>query len=329
MAPTTRRSSGERSQDPNLRRVVMSEVGEALQTMIPELFKQMKVELKIELGQMMDERITALGANHNQGPWRANTIPEEELNDMTWNDFKTRFSEQFAPQIEVKQVTKEFHDMKQTIESVNEITDKFLEKTLFSPQYVADVAMKLFHYTDMLKPDIRAFIAPARCKTLAEAIEIARTRELDLDRKRKTAPSHELPRRRFTPQDVPFKSRPSPNPSHLNRFTIAFVVSNRLRCQYDGRASPPRRYPLPLPSLINVTQASVVATLSQPSPITIVVSTLSPSPAPSPSHLHALPFSHLLPDSPSSELSVNLASSVTPPSLNPQNLVNKNGLLKA
>ncbi|XP_024965965.1 uncharacterized protein LOC112506177 [Cynara cardunculus var. scolymus] len=258
MAPTTRRSSGESSQDPNLRRVLMFEVGEALQTMIPELFEQMKAELKIELGQMMDERITTLGANHNKGLGRANvlrdfmacnppnfkgqkdpletnqvlyattllqgtakiwlnltckTIPEEELNAMTWNDFKTRFSKQFVPQIEVEQVTKEFLDMKQTTESVNEITDKFMEKALFCPQYIADETMKLFRYTEMLKPEIRSFVALARCKTLAEAIEIARAQELDLDIKRKTAPSHEA--MHLTRNSNPLNQRTKTN--HLNQ----------------------------------------------------------------------------------------------------------------
>ncbi|KVI11122.1 Retrotransposon gag protein [Cynara cardunculus var. scolymus] len=270
MAPTTRRSSGESSQDPNLRRVLMFEVGEALQTMIPELFEQMKAELKIELGQMMDERITTLGANHNKGLGRANvlrdfmacnppnfkgqkdplesafrtsfcpaanqvlyattllqgtakiwlnltckTIPEEELNAMTWNDFKTRFSKQFVPQIEVEQVTKEFLDMKQTTESVNEITDKFMEKALFCPQYIADETMKLFRYTEMLKPEIRSFVALARCKTLAEAIEIARAQELDLDIKRKTAPSHEA--MHLTRNSNPLNQRTKTN--HLNQGT--------------------------------------------------------------------------------------------------------------
>ena len=54
-------------------------------------------------------------------------------NGMTWEQFTELFREQYMPQIEVERLTIEFLSLVQTTESVNEITDKFLERSLFCP----------------------------------------------------------------------------------------------------------------------------------------------------------------------------------------------------
>ncbi|KAJ9558865.1 hypothetical protein OSB04_013479 [Centaurea solstitialis] len=106
---------------------------------------------------------------------------EEQINAMTWDEFKVLLDEQFAPRIEKQRITSEFLNLAQTTETVNEITDQFLEKSLFCPDYVNTEEMKMFRYQGVLKPEIQEFVATARCKTFNDMVDVARTRELFLE----------------------------------------------------------------------------------------------------------------------------------------------------
>ena len=55
---------------------------------------------------------------------------------MTWSDFVTMFRDEFSPAVEIQQLAREFLDMRQTTESVAEITAKFKERALLIPPYV-------------------------------------------------------------------------------------------------------------------------------------------------------------------------------------------------
>ena len=44
---------------------------------------------------------------------------------MTWSEFVTRFRDKFSPAVEIQQLGNDFLDMRQTTESVAEITAKF------------------------------------------------------------------------------------------------------------------------------------------------------------------------------------------------------------
>ena len=69
---------------------------------------------------------------------------EEQVDRMTWEQFTELFREQYMPQIEVERLTSEFLSLVQTTESINEITDKFLERSLFCPEYIANERMKMY-----------------------------------------------------------------------------------------------------------------------------------------------------------------------------------------
>lgn len=60
---------------------------------------------------------------------------------MTWSDFVTRFKAEFALAVELQQLAREFLDMRQTTETVAEITTKFRERALLVPQYAGDEEM--------------------------------------------------------------------------------------------------------------------------------------------------------------------------------------------
>ncbi|KAJ9556417.1 hypothetical protein OSB04_011031 [Centaurea solstitialis] len=103
---------------------------------------------------------------------------------MTWEEFKVMFNEQFAPRIEKERITAESLKLTQTTETVNEITDQFLEKSLFCPNYVSNEAMKMYLLGingGVFKPDIREFVATTMCKSFNQMVEIAQARELYLE----------------------------------------------------------------------------------------------------------------------------------------------------
>ena len=106
---------------------------------------------------------------------------EAEIEAMTWDDFKELFKEQYVPQIEIERITGEFLNMVQTTETVNEITDKFLEKSLFCPEYVANEKMKMYRYMNVLRIDIREFVTTSRCQDLNQMMEVAWAWELYLE----------------------------------------------------------------------------------------------------------------------------------------------------
>ena len=68
------------------------------------------------------------------------------------------FREEFAPAVKEPQLAREFLDIRQTPETVTEITAKFRERALL-PQYAADEEMRKPCYHDMLRSDIREFVS--------------------------------------------------------------------------------------------------------------------------------------------------------------------------
>ena len=77
---------------------------------------------------------------------------------MTWSDFVSKFWEEFVPAVEGHQLVSEFLDMRQTTETVAEITAKFRERSLLVPQYAGDEEMKKTGYHDMLRADIQKYV---------------------------------------------------------------------------------------------------------------------------------------------------------------------------
>ena len=100
---------------------------------------------------------------------------------MMWSDFVTHFRAEFAPTVELQQLAREFLDMRQTMETVAEITPKFWERALLVPQYAGDKDMWKTRYHDMLRADIREHVIFSACPTLDSMIARAREREIDLE----------------------------------------------------------------------------------------------------------------------------------------------------
>ena len=93
--------------------------------------------------------------------------------EITWDDYFQRFQREFVPAIEVKQLAREFQDLRQTIETLAVITAKFRDIVLLVPQYAANEVMRKMRYHDMLIDDSREFVSFSGCKTLNDMIEKA------------------------------------------------------------------------------------------------------------------------------------------------------------
>ncbi|KAJ9561958.1 LOW QUALITY PROTEIN: hypothetical protein OSB04_007118 [Centaurea solstitialis] len=106
----------------------------------------------------------------------------EQIAAMSWEQFKEIFKDQY---VEIERLTGEFLNMEQTTEIVNEITDHFLEKSLFCRDYVINESMKMYRYGQILKPEIREFVIMANCKSFHEMHARAQARELELERQGK------------------------------------------------------------------------------------------------------------------------------------------------
>ena len=97
----------------------------------------------------------------------------------------TSFRDEFAPAVELQQLAREFLNMRQTTETVAEITAKFRERPLLVPQYLGYEEIRKTHYHDMLRADIREHVSYSAYPTLESMIAKAREREIDLNHIRK------------------------------------------------------------------------------------------------------------------------------------------------
>ena len=61
---------------------------------------------------------------------------------MTWPDVVTQVRAEFAMAVGVQQLAREFQDLRQTTETVAEITTKLQNRALLVPQYAKDEEMK-------------------------------------------------------------------------------------------------------------------------------------------------------------------------------------------
>ncbi|KAJ9560649.1 hypothetical protein OSB04_005809 [Centaurea solstitialis] len=192
--PSKKGATGQEDADTgNLRELISSEVGEALQDLLPGLFAQLKDDMRKEIRSQEVKVRYAANLLRKAGKDWWNIINKsrsaEQIAAMTWGEFTELFKEQYVSQVEIERLTSEFLQMKQTTESVNEITDMFLARSVFCPDYVNNERTKKYRYLEILKPEIREFVATSQCKTFQETYEMARMRELELerpDRKKKT-----------------------------------------------------------------------------------------------------------------------------------------------
>ena len=135
-------------------------------------------------------------------------------------------------------MAREFQDLHQTTETMEEITAKFRESALLAPQYVTDEEMKKVRYHDMFRDDIMEFVSLSGCETLKDMIARAQEREIDLEHLGKRKPEET----RFSAVHV---KRPK-------------TQHSRSRCHQDRAVMPSVRGPMREDVRIQVEDVSVV-----------------------------------------------------------------------
>lgn len=83
-----------------------------------------------------------------------NTRSPAEMVTMAWPEFSELFKEKFIPAVEIQQLTGDFISLRHNIETLNEITAMFYEKSLFFLEYLATEPIKMSKYSSMWKDDI-------------------------------------------------------------------------------------------------------------------------------------------------------------------------------
>ncbi|XP_022036782.1 uncharacterized protein LOC110939531 [Helianthus annuus] len=109
-------------------------------------------------------------------------IGEDKVQVLTWQEFKEPFLKYHCPQSAIDKIREDFLHLRQKDETIDEITNIFLDKLKFCKGIVGTERMKINRYHGMLKAEYREFIIPAKCETLNELIDLARDREIELRR---------------------------------------------------------------------------------------------------------------------------------------------------
>ncbi|XP_022014849.1 uncharacterized protein LOC110914360 [Helianthus annuus] len=133
-------------------------------------------------------------------------IGEDKVQVLTWQEFKEPFLKYHCPQSAIDRIQEDFLHLRQKDETIDEITNTFLDKLKFCKEIAGTERMKINRYHGMLKAEYREFIIRAKCETLNELINLARDREIEL---RRQAESGE----KRVPENVP-----SSSPSKKQKF---------------------------------------------------------------------------------------------------------------
>ena len=78
---------------------------------------------------------------------------------VTWEQFAEMFCVRCVPLVERERLDQEYLDLRQTIESVTEITKMFIERALFCLEFAASEQAYMTWYLSKLKTDIRKFVS--------------------------------------------------------------------------------------------------------------------------------------------------------------------------
>ncbi|XP_022033035.1 uncharacterized protein LOC110934155 [Helianthus annuus] len=87
-----------------------------------------------------------------------------------------------CPQSALDKIQEDFLRLRQKDETIDEITNKFLEKVKFCGEIAGTERLKIIRYHAMLKAEYREFVNPCKCATLNELIDWARDREIEIKR---------------------------------------------------------------------------------------------------------------------------------------------------
>ncbi|XP_022040399.1 uncharacterized protein LOC110942946 [Helianthus annuus] len=116
--------------------------------------------------------------------WDAHSkeLGDDKVQTLTWQEFREPFLKYHSPQSALDKIQEDFLRLRQKDETIDEITNKFLEKVKFCGEIAGTERLKIIRYHAMLKAEYQEFVNPSKCATLNELIDWARDREIELRR---------------------------------------------------------------------------------------------------------------------------------------------------
>ena len=101
-----------------------------------------------------------------------------EISEVTWDRFTTIFKDEYVPPVVREWLAHEFLSLKQGTESVTMITRMFHDMALFFPEHVSSEQARMSRYLNILRTDIREFVANSTYQTFSELQANARKKEI-------------------------------------------------------------------------------------------------------------------------------------------------------
>ncbi|XP_071713176.1 uncharacterized protein [Rutidosis leptorrhynchoides] len=117
-----------------------------------------------------------------------------EAAEIPWKKFKEMMKEKYCPRSETLKLEIEFLRLEMGNDTVQVYTEKFIEKSRFSPFHVANEARKIELYTEGLRPDLKRIVQVTMPKTFLEAVEAAKIADKDHE---KLPQNHNNQKRRY------------------------------------------------------------------------------------------------------------------------------------
>ncbi|XP_022033053.2 uncharacterized protein LOC110934174 [Helianthus annuus] len=109
-------------------------------------------------------------------------LGDDKVQSLTWQEFKESFLKYYSPQSAIDKIQEDFLRLRQKDETIDEITNKFLERVKFCEEIAGTERQRIVRYHAMLKAEYREFVNPSKCATLNELIDWARDREIEIKR---------------------------------------------------------------------------------------------------------------------------------------------------
>ncbi|XP_071733460.1 uncharacterized protein [Rutidosis leptorrhynchoides] len=113
--------------------------------------------------------------------WDTITAPlsEEQLNQVTWEQFSTKVQEQYCTAFNINRLKQEFMQMTMTEEmTVDEAFEQFMEKLRFVHQWIPDEQSRVQWFLEILRPEYR--IIARLTTTLSQVFMLAKITESDI-----------------------------------------------------------------------------------------------------------------------------------------------------
>ncbi|KAL4591531.1 hypothetical protein LXL04_004499 [Taraxacum kok-saghyz] len=99
--------------------------------------------------------------------------------ELSWDEFKVMIQENYCPRSETLKLEIEFLRLEMGNESIQEYTEKFVEKVRFAPFLAANESRKIELCTEGLRPDLKRIVQVTMPKTFLQAVEAAKMADKD------------------------------------------------------------------------------------------------------------------------------------------------------